>query len=134
MKKLFLTGIGFFLAITLTFAQQTTPEENATKVVTELVTKLSLNDEQKTAISTIVLDQEKAVATVLQDSSTTADAKKENIAKLQSESDSKISQLLTDNQKATYQKYVEERPPVSIPDPQKNTEQEESNNEQNNQQ
>lgn len=82
MKKLFLTGIGFFLAITLTFAQQTTPEENATKVVTELVTKLSLNDEQKTAISTIVLDQEKAVATVLQDSSTTADAKKENIAKL----------------------------------------------------
>ncbi|ULT28453.1 hypothetical protein KUH03_19020 [Sphingobacterium sp. E70] len=47
MKKLFLTSIGFFLAMTLLFAQQTTPEENATKVVTELVTKLTLNDEQK---------------------------------------------------------------------------------------
>ncbi|MFA4976776.1 MAG: hypothetical protein WC589_04655, partial [Sphingobacterium sp.] len=87
MKKLFLAGIGFFLAMGLTFAQQTTPEENATKVVTELVTKLTLNDEQKTAVSTIVLDQEKAIAAVIQDSTTKVDVKKENIAKIQGESD-----------------------------------------------
>ncbi|MGJ1382346.1 hypothetical protein [Sphingobacterium siyangense] len=98
MKKLFLAGIGFFLAMGLTFAQQaqTTPEENATKVVTELVTKLTLNDEQKTAVSTIVLDQEKAIAAVIQDSTTKVDVKKENIAKIQGESDTKIAQLLTD--------------------------------------
>ncbi|MBB1645340.1 hypothetical protein [Sphingobacterium sp. UME9] len=134
MKKLFLAGIGFFLAMGLTIAQQTTPEENATKVVTELVTKLTLNDEQKTAVSTIVLDQEKAIAAVIQDSTTKADVKKENIAKIQGESDTKIAQLLTDEQKVAYQKYVTERPPVNIPATQETTEQKESGNGQSNQQ
>ncbi|MGJ1506084.1 hypothetical protein [Sphingobacterium siyangense] len=136
MKKLFLAGIGFFLAMGLTFAQQaqTTPEENATKVVTELVTKLTLNDEQKTAVSTIVLDQEKAIAAVIQDSTTKVDVKKENIAKIQGESDTKIAQLLTDEQKVAYQKYVTERPPVNIPATQETTEQKESGNRQSNQQ
>ncbi|MGJ1224461.1 hypothetical protein ACR78H_02965 [Sphingobacterium siyangense] len=134
MKKLFLAGIGFFLAMGLTFAQQTTPEENATKVVTELVTKLTLNDEQKTAVSTIVLDQEKAIAAVIQDSTTKVDVKKENIAKIQGESDTKIAQLLTDEQKVAYQKYVTARPPVNIPATQESTEQKQSGNGQSNQQ
>ncbi len=133
MKKLFLTGIGFFLAMSLTFAQQTTPEENATKVVTELVTKLTLNEEQKTAVSTIVLNQEKAIAAVIQDATATADAKKESITKIQGESDTKIAQLLTDEQKTAYQRYVTERPPVSIPATQEKTEQNESGNGQSNQ-
>ncbi|KKO92320.1 hypothetical protein AAW12_05200 [Sphingobacterium sp. Ag1] len=133
MKKLFLTGIGFFLAMSLTFAQQTTPEENATKVVTELVTKLTLNEEQKTAVSTIVLNQEKAIAAVIQDATATADAKKESITKIQGESDTKIAQLLTDEQKTAYQKYVTERPPVSIPATQEKTEQNESGSGQSNQ-
>ena len=60
MKKLFLTGIGFFLALSLTFAQQVTPEETATQVTTELTQKLSMTDEQKTAAYTITLDQAKA--------------------------------------------------------------------------
>lgn len=133
MKKLFLTGIGFFLAMSLTFAQQTTPEENATKVVTELVTKLTLNEEQKTAVLTIVLNKEKAIAAVIQDATATADAKKESITKIQGESDTKIAQLLTDEQKTAYQKYVTERPPVSIPATQEKTEQNESGNGQSNQ-
>jgi hypothetical protein len=133
MKKLFLTGIGFFLAMSLTFAQQTTPEENATKVMTELVTKLTLSEEQKTAVSTIVLNQEKAIAAVIQDTTATADAKKESITKIQGESDSKIAQLLTDEQKTAYQKYVTERPPVNIPATQEKTEQKESGNGQSNQ-
>jgi len=134
MKKLFLTGIGFFLAMSLIFAQQTTPEENATKVVTELVTKLTLNDEQKTAVSPIVLDQEKAIAAVIQDTTTTADVKKESITKLQGESDSKIALLLTDEQKVAFKKYIEERPAVSIPVTPAPTEQKENNNENSNQQ
>ncbi|WP_426789996.1 hypothetical protein [Sphingobacterium sp. WOUb80] len=133
MKKLFLAGIGFFLAMSLTFAQQATPEENATKVVTELVTKLTLNDEQKTAVSTIVLDQEKAIAAIIQDSTTTVDAKKESIAKIQGASDNKIVQLLTDEQKAAYQKYVTERPPVNIPATQETTEHKGSGNGESNQ-
>jgi len=119
--------------MSLTFAQQTTPEENATKVVTELVTKLTLNEEQKTAVSTIVLNQEKAIAAVIQDATATADAKKESITKIQGESDTKIAQLLTDEQKTAYQKYVTERPPVSIPATQEKTEQNESGNGQSNQ-
>ncbi|MDR3011310.1 MAG: hypothetical protein LBV59_25540 [Sphingobacterium sp.] len=133
MKKLFLAGIGFFLAMSLTFAQQATPEENATKVVTELVTKLTLNDEQKTAVSTIVLDQEKAIAAIIQDSTATVDAKKESIAKIQGASDNKIVRLLTDEQKAAYQKYVTERPPVNIPATQETTEHKESGNGESNQ-
>ncbi|WP_333866720.1 hypothetical protein [Sphingobacterium sp.] len=133
MKKLFLAGIGFFLAMSLTFAQQTTPEENATKVVTELVTKLTLNDDQKTAVSTIVLDEEKAISAIIQDSTATADAKKESIAKVQGASDNKIVQLLTDEQKVAYQKYVTERPPVNIPATQETTENKESGNGQSNQ-
>lgn len=133
MKKLFLAGIGFFLAMSLTFAQQATPEENATKVVTELVTKLTLNDEQKTAVSTIVLDQEKAIAAIIQDSTATVDAKKESIAKIQGASDNKIVQLLTDEQKAAYQKYVTERPSVNIPATQETTEHKESGNGESNQ-
>ncbi|WP_313264896.1 hypothetical protein [Sphingobacterium sp.] len=133
MKKLFLAGIGFFLAMSLTFAQQATPEENATKVVTELVTNLTLNDEQKTAVSTIVLDQEKAIAAIIQDSTATVDAKKESIAKIQGASDNKIVQLLTDEQKAAYQKYVTERPPVNIPATQETTEHKESGNGESNQ-
>ncbi|MNT68978.1 hypothetical protein D3C72_2072500 [compost metagenome] len=102
--------------------------------MTELVTKLTLNDEQKTAVSTIVLDQEKAIAAVIQDSTTKVDVKKENIAKIQGESDTKIAQLLTDEQKVAYQKYVTERPPVNIPATQETTEQKESGNGQSNQQ
>ncbi|MDM1296061.1 hypothetical protein HX021_17365 [Sphingobacterium sp. N143] len=134
MKKLFLTGIGFFLAMSLTFAQQATPEESASKIVTELVTKLTLNEEQKAAASAIILDQEKAISTIVQDSNTTAEVKKESIGKVQSESDSKIAQLLTDEQKAAFVKYIQERPAISIPVTQETTEQKESGNEQGNQQ
>ena len=115
MKKLFLAGIGFFLAMSLTFAQQTTPEENATKVVTELVTKLTLNDEQKTAVSTILLDQAKAEHTIVKDSASSAQAKSESLNKLQNEVDTKVNQLLTEDQKSLYQKMIAERPAKSVP-------------------
>ena len=115
MKKLFLTGIGFFLALSLTFAQQGTPEETAAKATTELVQKLNLNDEQKTAVSTILLDQAKTEQTITKDSSSSAEVKNEALNKLQSEVDTKVSQLLTEDQKALYQKIIAERPAKSAP-------------------
>ncbi|MEN5234500.1 hypothetical protein [Sphingobacterium faecium] len=116
MKKLFLTGIGFFLALTLTFAQQVTPEEHATQVTTELTQKLSLTDEQKTAAYTITLDQAKAEFALLGDTTATKEVLVEQINKLQAEADVKVDALLTEDQKELFKKVVEERPAKVIPE------------------
>lgn len=115
MKKQILTGMGLCLALSLTFAQQVTPEETAAKATTELVQKLNLNDEQKTAISSILLDQAKAEETILKDSTSTTAAKVEILNKLQTEVDGKVSQLLTEDQKTIYQKVIAERPAKAVP-------------------
>lgn len=115
MKKLFLTGIGFFLAMSLTFAQQITPEETATKVVTELTQKLTLNDEQQASVSTIVLDHTKAVDAIINDATVTPETKVEAANKLQTEADAKINALLTDEQKTAYQQIIAERPAIAVP-------------------
>jgi protein CpxP len=116
MKKLFLTGIGFFLALTLTFAQQVTPEEHATQVTTELTQKLSLTDEQKTAAYTITLDQAKAESALLGDTTATKEVLVEQINKLQAEADVKVDALLTEDQKELFKKVVAERPAKVIPE------------------
>ncbi|MDR0261718.1 MAG: hypothetical protein LBJ04_00690 [Sphingobacterium sp.] len=115
MKKLILTGVGLCLALSLTFAQQVTPEETAAKATTELVQKLNLNDEQKTAVSTILLDQAKAEQTIVKDSASSTQAKSEALNKLQNEADTKVNQLLTEDQKSLYQKMIAERPAKSVP-------------------
>ncbi|WP_312340003.1 hypothetical protein [Sphingobacterium sp.] len=115
MKKLILTGVGLCLALSLTFAQQVTPEETAAKATTELVQKLNLNDEQKTAVSTILLDQAKAEQTIVKDSASSTQAKSEALNKLQNEVDTKVNQLLTEDQKSLYQKMIAERPAKSVP-------------------
>ncbi|UIR55741.1 hypothetical protein LZQ00_15910 [Sphingobacterium sp. SRCM116780] len=116
MKKLVLTGIGFFLALGLTFAQQATPEENATKVTTELTQKLSLTDEQKTAAYTITLEQAKAEAALLQDTAATKEALIEQFTKLQADADTKVDALLTEDQKGLFKKVIEERPAKVLPE------------------
>lgn len=116
MKKIFLTGIGFFLALSLTFAQQVTPEEHATQVTTELTQKLSLTDEQKTAAYTITLDQAKAESALLGDTTATKEVLVEQINKLQAEADVKVNALLTEDQKELFKKVVEERPAKVIPE------------------
>ncbi|MEZ0450993.1 hypothetical protein ABTW24_05235 [Sphingobacterium thalpophilum] len=115
MKKIILTGIGLCLTLALTFAQQRTPEETAAKATTELVQKLNLNDEQKTAVSTILLDQAKAEDTILKDKSATSEAKSEALSKLQTEVDTKVNQLLTEDQKNIFQKVISERPAKVVP-------------------
>ncbi|MBB1645341.1 hypothetical protein [Sphingobacterium sp. UME9] len=115
MKKLILTGIGFCLTLSLTFAQQHSPEDAAAKATTELVQKLHLNDEQKTVVSTILLDQVKAEQTIVKDSGSSAQTKSEALHKLQTEVDTKVSQLLTEDQKSLYQKIITERPAKAVP-------------------
>ena len=115
MKRIILTGIGFCLALSLTFAQQTTPQEAAARETTELAQKLNLSDDQKTAVSTILLDQAKAEETIARDNSSSSEVKNEALTKLQTEVDTKVNQLLTEDQKNIYQKVISERPAKVAP-------------------
>lgn len=110
MKKIILTGIGFCLALSLTFAQQISPEQIAANATTELVQKLNLSDEQKTAVSSILLDQTQTEVSVLKDSTSTVVVKSQILNKLQTEVDNKISKVLKEDQKVIYQEIIAQRP------------------------
>lgn len=110
MKKIILTGIGFCLALSLTFAQQILPEQIAANATTELVQKLNLSDEQKIAVSSILLDQTQTEASVLKDSTSTVVVKSQILNKLQTEVDNKIIQVLKEDQKVIYQEIIAQRP------------------------
>lgn len=129
MKKLLLTGLGFLLALNLTFAQQTSPEETAAQVTTELIQKLSLTDEQKTATYTINLEQAKAEAAVVQDTTKSKEELLAQLNKLQAEADVKINELLTEDQKELFKKVIAERPAKTIPEVVKPKEEQKENTE-----
>ncbi|EFK60012.1 hypothetical protein [Sphingobacterium spiritivorum] len=119
MKKLVLTGIGFFLALGLTFAQaqQTqSPEDNAKQVVTVLTQQLTLTEEQQPTVYNATLEYAKAEQALLADNTASKEAKAEQIAKLQAQTDAKIIEVLTDEQKPLFEKIVAERAPVTIPE------------------
>lgn len=109
MKKLILTGLSFLFAITLTFAQQGTAEEKATEVVTTLTEKLTLTEEQQASVYNIVLEQKTAKYALKADTTLSEDVIKEQISTLTSTADAKISELLTEEQKPEFVKYIEER-------------------------
>ncbi|MBE8721447.1 hypothetical protein [Sphingobacterium pedocola] len=109
MKKLILTGLSFLFAITLTFAQQGTAEEKAKETVTTLTEKLTLTEEQQASVYNIVLEKATAKYALKADTTLSEDAVKEQISTLTSTADAKITELLTDEQKAEFAKYVEER-------------------------
>ncbi|MFD1768846.1 hypothetical protein [Sphingobacterium suaedae] len=109
MKKLILTGLSFLFALSLTFAQQGTPEEKAKETVATLTEKLTLTDAQQTAIYDIVLEHKKAKWALKSDTTITPDAAKEQAASLKATADAKIAEQLTEEQKPVYTKWVEER-------------------------
>ncbi len=117
MKKLVLTGIGFFLAMGLTFAQveHKNPEEQAGTIVNTLNDQLAFSDEQKATIFTIVLEQTKQAYAVLGDSSVSdADALKK-LTEIQKESDGRILPLLTEEQKTAFKQIISQRAAITLP-------------------
>ncbi|QQT27581.1 hypothetical protein [Sphingobacterium spiritivorum] len=119
MKKLILTGIGFFLALGLTFAQAQqpqSPEDNAKQVVTVLTQQLTLTEEQQPTVYNATLEYAKAEQALLADNTASKEAKAEQITKLQAQTDAKIIEVLTDEQKPLFEKIVAERAPVTIPE------------------
>ncbi|MBP3944188.1 hypothetical protein J5U18_11595 [Sphingobacteriaceae bacterium WQ 2009] len=118
MKKLFLTGIGFFLAMGLTFAQQVdikNPEEKATSVVNVLTEQLALTDEQKATTFTISLEHAKQSFAAIADTSIADDALLGQLNQLQQAADAKIDAILSDEQKEVFKKVVAERPAAELP-------------------
>lgn len=108
MKKLILTGLSFLFAITLTFAQEITPETKAKETVTVLTEKLTLNDDQQKLVYDIILENNKANVALSTDTTLTAETLKEQISNLKTAAESKIAEVLTEDQKATFLKYLEE--------------------------
>ncbi len=119
MKKLVLTGIGFFLALGLTFAQTQqaqSPEDNAKQVVTVLTQQLTLTEEQQPTVYNATLEYAKAEQALFADASVSKEVKAEQVAKLQAQTDAKIVEVLTDEQKPLFEKIVKERAPKEIPE------------------
>lgn len=109
MKKLILTGLSFLFAITLTFAQDITPENKAKEHVIVLTEKLVLSTEQQAPIYNIVLEKVKAKLAVQSDTTQTEEAVKHQLKTINDEANAKISELLTEEQKALFTKYLEEK-------------------------
>ncbi|WP_140936995.1 hypothetical protein [Sphingobacterium lumbrici] len=109
MKKLILTGLSLLFAITLTFAQQGTPEEKTTEIVTKLTEKLILSEEQQASVYNIILELTTTKYALKADTTLSEDVVKKQISILTATADEKITELLTDEQKPEFAKYIEER-------------------------
>jgi len=109
MKKLILTGLSFLFALTLTFAQEANPEQKAQETVVKLTEKLTLTTEQQTAVYPIILEAKTAKAAIKANEELSEEAAKEELAKITADADTKVAAQLTDEQKALYAKYIEER-------------------------
>lgn len=109
MKKLILTGLSFLFAITMLFAQEINPENKAKETVTELTEKLTLTQDQQTSIYDIVLEKVKAKVALKADTTLTEDAVKQQIEALSTTANDKINELLSEEQKPLFAKYLEEK-------------------------
>jgi len=117
MKKLFLTSISLLFALTLTFAQDKSPEDKAKEKVAKLTEKLTLTDEQQTSIYDIVLEHAKAKQNLKADGTQSAEAKTQAKNRLQETADAQIKDQLSDEQKSQYDQIISERPKKETPAP-----------------
>ncbi|MCA5005391.1 hypothetical protein [Sphingobacterium bovistauri] len=109
MKKLILTGLSFLFAITLTFAQDINPETKAKQKVDELTQVLTLNEDQQSAILTVVLEKITATQAIQADTSLAPEVAKQQIEVAKVTALQKISEQLNDDQKIAFAKYLEEK-------------------------
>lgn len=114
MKKLFLTGLSLFCALTLTFAQSN-PEETAKVEVTTLTSTLTLTEDQSTEILPILVDGNKAKEAIKSDATLSPELLSEALNKQQATTDAQVAEKLTDEQKPLFETYVSERPKEEAP-------------------
>lgn len=109
MKKLFLAGISLLFAVSLTFAQDINPEEKAREKVALLTEKLVLTPDQQGPIHEAVLEGIQAKVAVKADETLTEEAKKEQIKAIENDKHEKVKALLTEEQKAEYERWISEK-------------------------
>lgn len=115
MKKLMLICGLLFSVITFANAQNGggrrggDPAERAKKNTERLATKLSLNDDQKAKVLTILTDQATQMNKAWEDSKEDRAAMKTKVTAIMSDSDTKLNAVLTDDQKKQYEAYKAER-------------------------
>lgn len=111
MKKLLIVCGLLFSVITFAKAQgqQQTPEERAKNNTTRLAEKLNLTDDQKTKVEAIFLDQAKASVKLREEAAGDRDAMRTKMQKLNEETNTKISALLTDDQKKAFEAWKTEQ-------------------------
>lgn len=109
MRKLILTGLSFLFAITLTFAQDINPETKAKQKVDELTQVLTLNEDQQSAILSIVLEKITAKQAIKADTTLAADVAQQQVDAVKNTALQKIAEQLNDDQKIAFAKYIEEK-------------------------
>ncbi|WP_316840273.1 hypothetical protein [Pedobacter gandavensis] len=114
MKKLLMICGLLFSVITFAQAQdggrqKMTPEERVQRSVAGLSKKLNLNEDQKTKAAAIFLDQMNAMEKARAAGNTDKEARRAEMMKLSEETDAKIAEILTADQKKTYETYKAER-------------------------
>lgn len=117
MKKLILAASAVLFSLTLTFAQEVNPEEKAKQTVTEWTSQLNLTEEQQAEVYNIVLEHKKAKLAVKADTAQAEEAKATQIETLNTDLDSKVGAILTEEQKPLYVKIVEARGSKKMAEP-----------------
>jgi len=132
MKKLILTGLSFLFAITLTFAQDINPETKAKQKVDELTQVLTLNEDQQSAVFTIILEKVTATQAIKADTTLAADVAQQQLDAAQATAHQKISEQLTEDQKVAFAKYLEDNKGKKEDEQGEQQQQEEENKEEGN--
>jgi len=113
MKKL-LTICALFLGV-ISFAhaqgggQMRSPEERAKRTLDQLSEKLKLTDDQKTKVMTVLTDQNVQMNKAREEANGDRDTMRASFTKIQADGETKISALLTEDQKKAYTAWQEER-------------------------
>ena len=102
---------GFNLAVSAQQNKQPTPAEVAKKNVDDLTKRLRLNDTQKSVIYRFTFAQAKEQSEMIkrQEAGTSRDDDGDKYYKIQNETNANIRNVLKDDQKAEFDKIIEER-------------------------
>lgn len=109
MKKLILTGLSLLFAATLTFAQEINPENKAKEITIELTEKLSLTEQQQASIYVLVLDNTKLKLGLDADAQLPQEEKDKRLKEAQNTFLTKVSALLTNEQKEAFVQYLQQK-------------------------
>lgn len=114
MKKIILTVAIALTAFTASYAQKDnkpklTPEQRAEKVASNLKTKLALSDEQQKKVYQIEVDKMKKAEEWRKANHEAMKSKREERQAFMKANDAKLQEVLTSDQKKTYEALRQER-------------------------